>query len=51
MNVLSGKASKSIEKIVPEKIYTPRILDDLFKKNHSRVRKEKNKNYKNLIKQ
>lgn len=41
MNVLSGKASKSIEKIVPEKIYTPRILDDLFKKNHSRVRKEK----------
>lgn len=46
MNVLSGKASKSIEKIVPEKIYTPRILDDLFKKNHSRVRKEKTRTIK-----
>ena len=32
---------KRIEKIVPDKKYTPRVFDELFKKNQSRIRKEK----------
>ena len=39
-SVLSGNA-KIIEKIVPDKKYTPRVFDELFKKNQSRIRKEK----------
>lgn len=38
---LSGNATKIIEKIVPDKKYTPRVFDELFKKNQSRIRKEK----------
>ena len=34
-------ATKIIEKIVPDKKYTPRVFDELFKKNQSRIRKEK----------
>ena len=40
-SVLSGNATKIIEKIVPDKKYTPRVFDELFKKNQSRIRKEK----------
>lgn len=40
-SVLSGNATKRIEKIVPDKKYTPRVFDELFKKNQSRIRKEK----------
>lgn len=40
-SILSGNATKKIEKIVPDKKYTPRVLDELFKKNQSRIRKEK----------
>ena len=40
-SVLSGSATKRIEKIVPDKKYTPRVFDELFKKNQSRIRKEK----------
>lgn len=40
-SVLSGSAIKRIEKIVPDKKYTPRVFDELFKKNQSRIRKEK----------
>lgn len=40
-SVLSGDATKRIEKIVPDKKYTPRVFDELFKKNQSRIRKEK----------
>lgn len=50
-SVLSGSATKRIEKIVPDKKYTPRVFDELFKKNQSRIRKRKISENKNLIKQ
>ena len=40
-SILSGNATKRIEKIIPDKKYTPRVFDELFKKNQSRIRKEK----------
>ena len=39
-SIISGAASNEVEKVM-QKQYTPRVLDDLFRKNESKMRKEK----------
>lgn len=40
-NIMSGNASRTIESLVGNKQYQPRVFSDLFKDNQSRIRLEK----------